>query len=246
MNQASFFIKKKALFGGYPNHEQITELQQQGVVWFIDLTRQYEKNTKAYYNLVNNWINYPIKDRDIPQNKKKFAIFLLLIQMVLESLEPGEKLYLHCRGGHGRSSLVVSCFLSMVFNIPPFNSLNMTREYHLARSNLSSKWISRWPLSLKQREFVINFFNPTQFYSNFKVEITIKTKIDYFRYLVALNFYLQKKKYMLNTLLNTGFKFIQGEGIISFMLQELRLYMFYAKAKAIFSTSNSSLDDLSY
>jgi hypothetical protein len=71
MNQASFFIEKKALFGGYPNHNQIIELKEEGVVWFIDLTNNNERGITQYSHLVDNWINFPIKDGWVPENKKK-------------------------------------------------------------------------------------------------------------------------------------------------------------------------------
>lgn len=234
MNQASFFIEKKALFGGYPNHNQILELKEEGVVWFIDLTNSDEKNIKVYSHLVKNWINYPIKDGHIPENKKQFLIFLLLIQLVVESLKPGEKIYLHCRGGHGRSSLVISCFLSMVFNLPPFESLEMTKKYHSLRPNLRPKWLIGWPLNLKQRKFVETFFGTLYFYSNFKDSKIITTKTEFFRCMIILNMYLHQNQIMLETLLNSGLKTIKGEGIISCLLQELRFYILYAKAKKIF------------
>jgi hypothetical protein len=235
MNQASFFIEKKALFGGYPNHKQIIELQEEGVTWFIDLTNSNEKNIKIYSHLVNNWINYPIKDGHIPEDKKKFVIFLLLLQIVMESLKPGEKIYLHCRGGHGRSTLVIACFLSMVFNIPPLDGLNLAKEYHTLRPNLKSKWLVGWPLSLKQRKFVESFFGSIYFHSNFQEEIKeIATKTEFFRYMIILNLYLHQHNSVLEVLLNSGFKTIKGEGTISIMLQELRFYILYAKAKKIF------------
>lgn len=236
MNQASFFIEKKALFGGYPNHKQIIELQEEGVAWFIDLTNSNEKNIKIYSHLVNNWINYPIKDKHIPENKKNFMIFLLLLQMVMESLKPNEKIYLHCRGGHGRSTLVIACFLSMVFNISPLDSLNLAKEYHTLRPNLRSKWLVGWPLSLKQRKFVESFFGSIYFYSNFQEEKIkeITTKTEFFRYMIILNLYLHRHNSILEVLLNSGLKTVKGEGIISVMLQELRFYILYAKAKKIF------------
>lgn len=236
MNQASFFIEKKALFGGYPNQKQIIELQEEGVTWFIDLTNSNEKNIKIYSHLVNNWINYPIKDGHIPEDKKKFMIFLLLLQMVMESLKPGEKIYLHCRGGHGRSSLVIACFLSMVFNIPPLDGLNLTKECHALRPNLRSKWLVGWPLSLKQRKFVESFFGSIYFHSNFQEEKIkeITTKTEFFRYMIILNLYLHQHNSILEVLLNSGLKTIKGEGTISVMLQELRFYILYAKAKKIF------------
>lgn len=236
MNQASFFIDQKALFGAYPNHNQIVELQEQGVTWFIDLTYNDEKNIKVYSHLVHNWINYPIKDGHVPEDQKKFTIFLLLIQMVLESLKPGEKLYLHCRGGHGRSSLVVSCFLSMRFKMSPFDSLNLTRKYHSVRPNLRSKWLVSWPLNIKQRLFVKTFFSSIQLYSNFSDDKIkgIVTKADFFRYMTVLNYYLHQHGSILELLLNSGSKTIKGEGITSIILQELRFYILYFKAKRLF------------
>lgn len=236
MNQASFFIEKKALFGGYPNHNQIIELKEEGVVWFIDLTNNNERGITQYSHLVDNWINFPIKDGWVPENKKKFHIFLLLIQMVIDSLKPGEKLYLHCRGGHGRSSLVISCFLSMVFNIPVADSLNLTRDYHALRPNLNPKWLIGWPLSLKQRKFIECFFGSLYLHSNFndsKIK-DISTKTEFFRYMIILNLYLHQHTSVLEVLLNSGLKTIKGEGILSCMLQELRFYVLYSKAKKIF------------
>lgn len=234
MNQASFFVENIAIFGGYPNHSQITELINEGVVWFIDLTINNELNTKAYSHLVQNWINFPIKDGDVPENKKQFTIFLLLIQIVLESLKPGEKLYLHCRGGHGRSSLVISCFLGLTLKIPPTKAMRIVKDYHTLRPNLRNKWLSKWPLNLKQRKFVESFFGSIYFYSNFGEIQIINTKVDFFRCMVILNLYLHQNQIMLEVLLNSGLKIIYGEGLTSLLLQELRFYILYAKAKKIF------------
>ncbi|CCV01864.1 Putative tyrosine phosphatase [Invertebrate iridescent virus 22] len=236
MNQASFFIEKKALFGGYPSHNQIIELINEGVVWFVDLTNDNEKGIHLYSHLVNNWINYPIKDQGIPENKKNFLIFLFIIQMAIESLKPGEKLYLHCRGGHGRSSLVISCFLCLLFGVSPNESLNLIKNYHSLRPNLRSKWLTGWPLSLKQRKFVESFFGTLYFYSNFNDEKIkdVFTKTDFFRNMIILNLYLHQNPYILNTLLHSGFKTLKGEGIISTILQKLRFYILYSKAKKIF------------
>lgn len=247
MNQASFFIEKKALFGGFPNHNQIEELVDEGVVWFVDLTHRTEKNIKVYSHLVTNWINFPIKDGQVPENNKNFFIFLLVIQMVLESLKPGEKIYLHCRGGHGRSSLVASCILGMVLKIPPFESMSVVRRYHSRRPNLRSKWLSRWPLNRKQRKFIEAFFGSTNLYFKNLPWFEPKTKIDFLRYMTAINLYLMNfDKPMLETLLNSGLKTIVPQGpftwrdgsneSISVILRELRLYILYSKAKKIFES----------
>ncbi len=258
MNQASFFIEKKALFGGYPNHNQLLELKEEGVVWFVDLTHRNERNIKVYSHLVHNYLNYPIKDGHIPEDKKKFTIFLFILQMIIEGLKSGEKLYLHCRGGHGRSGLVIACLLGLLLNIPPAKSLNLVNEYHALRSNLSSKWLSKRPLNQKQQKFVELFFGPLYLYSNFQNPLStdwsltnndgIKAKAaddlssrrpspfwnKFFRSMVMLNFYLHQHPTILEVVLNSGLKKIQGEGITSIMIQEIRSYILYFQAKKIF------------
>ncbi|AHL67584.1 hypothetical protein DH26_gp091 [Chloriridovirus anopheles1] len=235
MNQASFFIEKKALFGGYPTHEQIIELQKCGVTTFVDLTfGAKESNLKVYSHLVDKWINYPIKDGNVPQNNKNFLIFLLLVQMIVESLKPGEKIYIHCRGGHGRSTLVVACFLGMVFQLSYDKSLNLAKMYHDMRPNLSPRWyVADWPLNVRQRHFVESFFGQLYLHSN--VTLTeLNCQIDILRYFVIVNFHLHQNPFLLQTLLHSGCKTILGEGVLSGILQQLRGFMLQNIAKKIF------------
>jgi hypothetical protein len=229
MNQA-YFITKKALFGGYPNHNTLTELQQEGVTWFVDLTNSNEKNTTTYSDKVNNWVNYPIKDGDVPKNKKKFMIFLILIQLILESLKPGEKIYLHCRGGHGRTSLVIACFLGFALNLPSQTSLNLARTLHNNKQPLNSKWLNKWPLNLKQRMFVENFFGKLNLKFHFPYTNDIKSKVDFIKYFIKLNFYVHQHPFILEILLNSGLKTINDGDKL---LQELRLFILYNQAKKL-------------
>jgi hypothetical protein len=159
MIKAAFFIDKIALFGGYPNVYEIEYLRVLGVKWFVDLTHTDEKNISDYSYLVDNWINYPIKDGHVPENKKTFSVFLLVVQTILESLKPGEKMYLHCRGGHGRSSLVAACILSLVTQISTKESLEKIRKCHDLRPELSKKWLGcKSPMSTAQRKYVEGYF----------------------------------------------------------------------------------------
>lgn len=248
MNQASFFIEKKALFGGYLSHDQVLELKSEGVVWFIDLTCKDERNVTKYSHLVSNWVNYPIKDRGVPENRKKFAIFLFIIQLIVDSLKTGEKIYLHCRGGHGRSCLVVACFLGLVLNISASESLKLTTEYHILRPGLRTKWLTTSPFNSDQTNFVENYFGSLYLYTHFKLidshqDDDSQCPEDDSRHgkYVRLMFYLRKNPAVLETLLNSGMKQIMGEGFTSIMLQDLRMYILYFQAKKIFDSNNFNL-----
>ncbi|ABF82097.1 hypothetical protein MIV067L [Invertebrate iridescent virus 3] len=235
MNQASFFVADKAIFGGYPSWEQVQELQTAGVVWFVDLTEECEKNVVLYHQLVPNWINYPIKDGGTPQNREKFLTFLLAVQILVDGLGPGEKIYLHCRGGHGRSGLVIACFLAMTLNISPKKSLFLVKLYHSQRPNLvNTRWEREWPLNPTQKRFVQKFFGTFLLRSGFEAENTSAyKKSDHVWYFVRINVWLHQNPQLLAVVLNSGLKTIKGEGPVSKILQQLRYYILFSKAKKL-------------
>ena len=59
MNQCSYFIKDKAMFGCFPTQQSIEELEQEGVKFFLDLT-QPEETKISPYTTKYTYINYPI------------------------------------------------------------------------------------------------------------------------------------------------------------------------------------------
>lgn len=252
MIKASFFIEKKALFGGYPNVYEIEYLRALGVKWFVDLTHTDEKNISDYSYLVDNWINYPIKDGHVPENKKTFSVFLLMLQTILEGLKPGEKMYLHCRGGHGRSSLVAACILSLVTQISTKDSLEKIRKCHDLRPELSKKWLGcKSPMNAAQRKYVEGYFGHLWLDSGLSHELpsgplyggpsmwaegprsAVTDRVDFLKRLCILNYYLHQNWDVLETILNSGLKKLVGEGLVSVMLQMLRGVLLQSIAKKL-------------
>ena len=105
MERSSYFIPSKALFGSYPNQESVNELESIGVRYFINLTRSSE--ALILYNLSDKSqrIDYPIIDRKVPSNKLSFSKFVIMIANIILKLNHNEKIYIHCKGGHGRSGV---------------------------------------------------------------------------------------------------------------------------------------------
>ena len=64
MEFCSYFIKEKALFGGYPTNNSKNELKEQGVMVFVDLTTEQERENLEKYFLDDElfYINYPIEE----------------------------------------------------------------------------------------------------------------------------------------------------------------------------------------
>ena len=158
MDYCSYFIKDKALFGSYPTLERARELVDNGVSVFIDLTTESEKTTlDKYYDNINDitYINYEIIDRRIPTNIQEFTLFIIRIMNIIKTHD--QKIYIHCKGGHGRAGIVVACLLCFLYNVTPQQSLEMTTKFHSTRKMMrKSKKKSR--LILKKVDWIEHGF----------------------------------------------------------------------------------------
>jgi predicted NAD-dependent protein-ADP-ribosyltransferase YbiA (DUF1768 family) len=158
MDHCSFFIKDKALFGSFPTQEDVAKLEELGVRYFIDLTNNNESKTSPYTTKYT-YIKYPISDRKIPENWKSFAKLIINICIILKELEKGNLIYVHCKGGHGRSGIVVASVLCHYFSLAPIEALKRTSVYHSFRPTMREIWRRIGsPQSRKQKDFVHKFF----------------------------------------------------------------------------------------
>lgn len=98
MNLSSFFIKDKALFGSFPTQTAVNELEAENVKFFIDLTHNTEKKITPYCTKYT-YINYPITDRQVPDDLISFSKFIITTSKIIKELRKHEKVYIHCRGG---------------------------------------------------------------------------------------------------------------------------------------------------
>ena len=161
MNCSSYFIKNKALFGSYPSQDDIKELEELGVRYFIDLTDMHTDINKIVpYKTNYTHISYPIKDHSTPTNSKTFASFILKIANIIKKSAENVLIYVNCVGGHGRSGIVVACLLCEIFYIPPSEALQYTTYFHSTRKKMREKWRKIGsPQTLIQKKFVQNFFS---------------------------------------------------------------------------------------
>lgn len=163
----SSFYHEQAYFGGFPNEEQFKELLENKFEYFIDLTTLRERNRlkfdysleiPKYKNLV--YINYSIIDNNVPLSENVFSEILNLFQNILKTKK---KIYIHCKGGHGRSSLLVAALLCHLHFYTPYKALHFTKNYHEKRNNLKDKYKGKpCPQLYHQRKFVIDLFKNRQ------------------------------------------------------------------------------------
>ena len=167
MDRSSEFIKNKALFGGFPTQEYVNEFEELGVRYFVDLTCKGEKNITPYKTKYT-YIHYPISDRRVPTCWKSFSKFIIKIGNIIKNLKIGEKIYIHCKGGHGRSGIVVASLLCYIYRITPSEAIAKTTKYHSRRKEMREKWRKIGsPQTRGQKHFVTKFFEPLYVYENY-------------------------------------------------------------------------------
>lgn len=172
MNRCSYFIKNKALFGSFPTQSAVDELELEGVQFFVDLTCTGEQKIVPY-KTKGTYISYPIKDRQSPTNSYEFVCFIVKIAEIIKSLKYGELLYLHCKGGHGRSGIVVAVLLCHMFSLSPEHAIEYTTTYHSKREVMKEKWrILGSPQTFQQKSFVYHCCKPLNFYRAYKSGFT--------------------------------------------------------------------------
>jgi len=165
MERCSYFIQDKALFGSFPTQEAVQVLEELGVRCFIDLTNTEETKTTPY-NTKYKYIKYPIVDRKIPEDWKSFAQLVVKICQVIHNLDRDEKVYIHCKGGHGRSGILVACIFCHYYNLCPDEALKQTAKCHSNRPEMREKWRKLGsPQGKKQKDFVYRFFRSLKFSS---------------------------------------------------------------------------------
>lgn len=160
-NTSSFFINDTALFGAFPTQKQIDMLELWGVDIIIDLTSHYEKKIKPYQTSCPV-LRFVIPDRCVPEN---FLVFFGLVVWLADVIN-NKKIYIHCKGGHGRSSLLVCSLLCFINKISPEEAFDQTSKYHSERilhsvnPKRNEYWKTRgFPQNNIQKRFILDMFN---------------------------------------------------------------------------------------
>jgi predicted NAD-dependent protein-ADP-ribosyltransferase YbiA (DUF1768 family)/protein-tyrosine phosphatase len=164
MDKSSYFIENRALFGSFPDQSSVTELEKEGVRVFVNLTYDHEKKISPYQTNYQK-ISFPIPDREVPENILEFSSFIVkLTQIIKSELRTGERMYIHCKGGHGRSGVVVACILAYMFNLSPKDAIATTTECHSRRKTMRDKWrVIGSPQTYLQKKFVQDLFKTITF-----------------------------------------------------------------------------------
>lgn len=158
---SAYFIPNQCLFGAYPTQHQIYELEKWGADLIINLTHENEKNIRFYKTSINT-ITFRILDNKAPEDTIEFCALIIYLS---KQIDLNKKIYIHCKGGHGRSGILVASILCYKFRISPQEAIKLTTRYHSTRpihsrrSKMNEYWKSKGsPQTLEQKQFVIDLF----------------------------------------------------------------------------------------
>jgi len=218
---SAFFIENKALFGAFPTQLQISQLEEWGVELIVNLTSNNEKKIKPYFTKCKV-IQYSIPDREVPNN---LITFYSLVLFLSEIIKNNKKIYIHCKGGHGRSSLLVCVLICFIYKIPPKLAFKYTSKFHASRLIHSTNpkkneyWKNKgFPQFKEQKIFVVETFQ--------KYSIPIDSPF------YIKNNWLSNCGLYDNYLLKTGLGFIIGKN--GEELEKYRNNLFLKKAAYLF------------
>jgi len=167
----SCFIKDQGYFGNYPSQSDINTMEKIGIHYFIDLTCEQDNLEKYKVSSNSFQVNLPIFDRSVPHDIFNFT---LLILKSIELLRQDKKIYIHCKGGHGRSGILVACILKLYLNVTTDKAIELTTTYHNERNGVRDKWKKMGcPQTYRQKKFVHKMFSPFLFFKAYKSGNTV-------------------------------------------------------------------------
>jgi hypothetical protein len=151
----SEFIENQCVFGSYPTSEQLIDAEKWGINMLVDTTNDNEKKIVKYTTDLKV-VRFPIKDRGVPENKHDFCRFIITLS---DHIESGRKIWVHCKGGHGRSGIVVASLLAYTKKISSMDAIILTTFFHSQRKKMREWWrCVGAPQTTEQKLFVHSLF----------------------------------------------------------------------------------------
>ena len=157
-------IPGKLLAGEYPDRTKLKALLDAGITRFIDLTAP-EDCLEPYGDIINKLSggkavrhSFPVPDFSIPRTP---GLMSELLDTVDREIASGEKVYIHCWGGIGRTGTAVGCWLARHGDsgTAGCGSKALEKLSRLWKTCPKSDIYPASPQTEEQRDYVINWNN---------------------------------------------------------------------------------------
>ena len=112
------------------------------------------KSYSLYAKDMFKYLHFPITDNSIPE----FDVFIANITKILELLMTGERVFIHCAGGHGRTGMYTTVLLFILKKMDCNVALKLNQKLHNSRKMLDrrAKKPPPSPSTSGQKAFVRN------------------------------------------------------------------------------------------
>ena len=156
----SYKVDERIYAGEYPatanetlGREELSRFLNFGITHFIDLTECAELS--PYHQWLPDdccYIRHAVKDCGTPRSMHEVKE---LLETIIETIKENKnaKIYIHCRGGIGRTGTIVGCYYAMLFK-------NYTLANNLLQKQFSQcpkSYYRRTPETLEQRQFIMRY-----------------------------------------------------------------------------------------
>jgi protein-tyrosine phosphatase len=140
---------------------------------FVQALFPVGKETQTYRIPKNKYISYQIKDNNVPECPLSYCSFITKLKKLYLK---DQKIYIHCRGGHGRSGMLsVSLLLSIFPDKNIKEVIELVNQSHIDRIILRKKWKNKkTPFNYNQYIFLLKvhkniYINNTNKYYNWLI-----------------------------------------------------------------------------
>ena len=165
----SCIYPNRIYFGPFPNQLMISSLVEEGFNLIVDLTIP-EEELLYYCPYPLQYYPFPIHDNSFPSCNISYCHFITQLKV---QFRLGKKMYIHCRGGHGRSSMTCVSLVMSLFSYDLRQSIEYVNDSHNQREVLRNKWRKRRsPFNYEQFVFLtrmhkniyLNLFRGNKYY----------------------------------------------------------------------------------
>lgn len=171
ISESYWVIPDQFLAGEYPSSSQETIARKKlsafleaGITDFIDLTHPRElvpyepllKELAPLYELDVNYTCIPIQDFGVPNVETMRHV----LDTIDDALNRNRKIYVHCRGGIGRTGMTVGCYLVRHGETPTHALAQVNHLFHTRPVNI---FHPRSPETDEQIQFVLDWREPPRY-----------------------------------------------------------------------------------
>lgn len=143
---SSSLLEGRLWFGKYPTPEEVQCLEQSGMTHMVNLCTPDNVTWTPYttslpvmtYPFYDGKLQYPLGESRDMTTWTTFDPFLT--QLVTLLANPNTRLYVHCKGGHGRSAMVAALLVARHLDMDADTALSLVHAAHQERTEMKPRW----------------------------------------------------------------------------------------------------------